>query len=170
MSEIDVVYQDNISANVVLQKVDEVEVVTPTIAPLDVVTVPVEYSVDVVRGDEALTDAVVTPPTEVDLITNTGLPGKSAYELALDAGFEGTLEEWLESLVGPSGTPADDLGFVHVQGTPSSEWTIRHELPFTPNVTVVDSTGSEVVGDIHYTSDSVVISFSGAFSGTAYLS
>lgn len=29
--------------------------------------------------------------------------GKSAYELAQDEGFEGTLEEWLASLVGPQG-------------------------------------------------------------------
>lgn len=32
-----------------------------------------------------------------------GEDGKSAYELAVDEGFEGTLEEWLDSLVGPQG-------------------------------------------------------------------
>lgn len=32
-----------------------------------------------------------------------GLPGESAYELALETGFVGTLEEWLDSLVGPEG-------------------------------------------------------------------
>lgn len=35
----------------------------------------------------------------------TGKDGASAYELALQAGFEGTLEEWLDSLVGPPGEP-----------------------------------------------------------------
>ena len=29
-----------------------------------------------------------------------GVDGKSAYELAVEKGFEGTLEEWLESLHG----------------------------------------------------------------------
>lgn len=33
----------------------------------------------------------------------TGATGKSAYELAVDAGFTGTLEEWLESLKGSAG-------------------------------------------------------------------
>ena len=33
----------------------------------------------------------------------TVIPGKSAYELAVEAGFTGTLEEWLESLKGDKG-------------------------------------------------------------------
>ena len=32
-----------------------------------------------------------------------GLDGKSAYDLAVDAGFEGSLEDWLLSLIGPQG-------------------------------------------------------------------
>lgn len=32
-----------------------------------------------------------------------GADGASAYQLALDVGFDGTLEEWLDSLVGPEG-------------------------------------------------------------------
>lgn len=32
-----------------------------------------------------------------------GADGKSAYEIAVDNGFEGTEQEWLESLVGPQG-------------------------------------------------------------------
>ncbi len=35
-----------------------------------------------------------------------GPPGKSAYEIAIDAGFTGTEAEWLESLKGPSGESA----------------------------------------------------------------
>lgn len=34
-----------------------------------------------------------------------GENGLSAYELAVQEGFEGTLEEWLDSLVGPQGEP-----------------------------------------------------------------
>ncbi len=34
----------------------------------------------------------------------TGAAGKSAYELAVDNGFEGTLQEWLDSLKGTNGT------------------------------------------------------------------
>ena len=35
--------------------------------------------------------------------SNKGMPGKSAYEIALSKGFIGTEEEWLESLIGPQG-------------------------------------------------------------------
>lgn len=37
-----------------------------------------------------------------------GKDGKSAYELAVEEGFEGTLEEWLTSIVGPAGPAGDD--------------------------------------------------------------
>ena len=40
--------------------------------------------------------------------SSTGTPGadgKSAYQLALDNGYTGTLEQWLESLKGAPGTP-----------------------------------------------------------------
>jgi hypothetical protein len=39
----------------------------------------------------------------------TGQPGKSAYEVAVDEGFTGTVTEWLASLVGPEG-PQGDTG------------------------------------------------------------
>ncbi|MEV7364262.1 hypothetical protein [Streptomyces sp. NPDC091299] len=32
-----------------------------------------------------------------------GLPGKSAYEIAVEQGFNGTVSQWLASLVGPAG-------------------------------------------------------------------
>ena len=34
-----------------------------------------------------------------------GINGKSAYELAVDEGFVGTLQNWLDSLTGPAGSP-----------------------------------------------------------------
>lgn len=37
----------------------------------------------------------------------TGIEGKSAYEVAVANGFEGTEEEWLESLKGPQGEQGD---------------------------------------------------------------
>ncbi len=43
---------------------------------------------------------------------NTGPAGASAYQIAVLNGFEGTEEEWLESLVGPAG-PA---GSVNIDG------------------------------------------------------
>ena len=40
---------------------------------------------------------------EVELPAGSGENGKSAYELAVEAGFEGTLEEWLDSINGKDG-------------------------------------------------------------------
>lgn len=60
--------------------------------------------------------------------------------------------------------------FVYNQPVASSVWVIDHPLNKRPSVTVVDSAGSVVVGDITYNSDlQLEIRFSGAFSGKAYL-
>lgn len=39
----------------------------------------------------------------------TGADGKSAYELAVENGYQGTLEEWLESLKGSDGANGDSM-------------------------------------------------------------
>lgn len=73
---------------------------------------------------------------------------------------------------GPAG-PVDfvDLSYVHTQSTPSTTWTITHGLQFIPNITVVDSGGTVVEGSYNYPNlNTVVLTFSGAFSGKAYLS
>ena len=43
----------------------------------------------------------VATPINPGKIDGSGANGKSAYELAVENGFEGTLEDWLNSLVGP---------------------------------------------------------------------
>ena len=68
---------------------------------------------------------------------------------------------------GPTGVGA----YAHMQGVPSATWTINHNLGFKPNITVVDSAGNIVEGAYDYVSNNQLIAtFSGAFSGTAYLS
>lgn len=63
-----------------------------------------------------------------------------------------------------------DRTFVYQQGVASDTWTIPHNLGKYPSVTVVDSTGRVVVGGTQYLdSNTVVLTFSGAFSGVAYL-
>lgn len=60
--------------------------------------------------------------------------------------------------------------YVHNQGIPSAVWEITHNLGKFPSVTVVDSALTEVVGDIQYIdNNSIRITFSGSFSGKAYL-
>lgn len=76
---------------------------------------------------------------------------------------------------GEQGLPGEvlfsDLSYVHNQATPATTWTINHGLQFIPNITVVDSAGTVVEGSYDYpNANTVVLNFSGAFSGKAYLS
>lgn len=73
------------------------------------------------------------------------------------------------------GTPSFSLGanlrYIHTQAVASTTWTITHNLNTKPNVVILDSAGTHVFGDVTYSSDNqVILSFSAAFSGAAYLS
>lgn len=68
------------------------------------------------------------------------------------------------------GSGSGDITYIHTHMTAEAEWTIVHNLGKFPSVTVVDSAGSAVVGDVDYINkDTVKLTFSGAFSGYAYL-
>lgn len=59
---------------------------------------------------------------------------------------------------------------VHTQATPATSWVITHALGGYPSVSVVDSAKTVVYGEITYISTSqIVVNFSSAFSGSAYL-
>ena len=67
------------------------------------------------------------------------------------------------------GTLGVDLNYTHVQAS-SSTWVIAHSLGKIPSVTVIDSSGNKVNGDVAYTDlNNLTISFNTAFAGTAYL-
>lgn len=92
-----------------------------------------------------------------------GARGKSAYELWLDAGNSGTVDDFLASI-------GSDKSFVYNQQISSDEWIIEHSMNKYPSVTIVDSGDSVVIGDIEYISmNEVKISFTAAFAGKAYL-
>ena len=58
----------------------------------------------------------------------------------------------------------------HTQGQASTTWTITHTLGGKPQVTIVDSADTHVFGEVQYLSNSqVMVTFSAAFSGKAYL-
>jgi hypothetical protein len=59
---------------------------------------------------------------------------------------------------------------VHTQSTAASTWVINHALGGYPSVSVVDSSRTLVFGEITYPSTSqVVVNYSAAFSGYAFL-
>lgn len=58
--------------------------------------------------------------------------------------------------------------FTFVQPTPSTEWVINHSLNGQPIASVVDFSGTQVFGDVMYTSPTqIVIQFTAPLSGTA---
>ena len=89
---------------------------------------------------------------------------------------EKTLQEKLSNsssgtYVGDSaGGGSEASTYTYTQEMPSDIWMIRHNLGRMPSVSVVDSAGSVVYGNVDYIdSNSVRVTFSGEFSGKAYL-
>lgn len=63
-----------------------------------------------------------------------------------------------------------DLNFTFNQPTPAATWSIAHNLGKNPSVSVADSAGTLVHGEVDYiNNNSLTITFSAAFSGKAYL-
>ncbi len=63
-----------------------------------------------------------------------------------------------------------DKSYVHEQIAPVSVWDITHNLGKYPAVSIIDTAGTLVIGDVQYTSlNTIKIIFSSPFSGKAYL-
>jgi hypothetical protein len=89
------------------------------------------------------------------------------------------LEVYLGGRPGPRGPrgPAGSGGaggggfYRHHQAAPATAWVIAHGLGYRPAVTVEDSAGSVVTGDVAYVDDdTLTVSFASAFGGYANLS
>lgn len=73
--------------------------------------------------------------------------------------------------VGGGGSGGDPQAYTHNQSAASDTWVINHNLGFNPSVTIVDSAGTNVIGEIEYnTVNKLTLHFSSAFGGTAYCS
>lgn len=63
-----------------------------------------------------------------------------------------------------------DKYFEFIQASPSVTWSVNHNLNKFPSVTVVDSAGTQVIGDVHYSDkNNLTITFINQFSGKAHL-
>ena len=64
----------------------------------------------------------------------------------------------------------NDKHYSHTQNIASAVWEITHNLGKHPSVSVVDSANSAVIGEVRYINENqLTVSFSGAFSGKAFL-
>jgi hypothetical protein len=130
--------------------------VVVTIPDYPVVSVSATTDVPIVAVMETLpTTLAITAVPQPDL-TVIGLPGQP--------GPPGP--------AGPAGPPGTSGGesYRFVQPTAQTIWVIDHPLSY-PTIVVVDSNGNIVVPEISYPSGSqVILTFSAAIAGEAYLS
>lgn len=69
-----------------------------------------------------------------------------------------------------SGNIIIDISYRHDQINASNNWQIKHNLRKIPSVTIIDSGGNEVIGDVkHLSENELVINFTYEFSGSAIL-
>lgn len=151
-------------------------------------------------GNENNIQVNLSPNNEINVqIVGSGPKGRDgldAYEMWLAKGNEGTIDDFFDSLKGADGNNyihpdthsanmiieteqkqfislIDKLklsGYIHDQIMSSKIWIVNHTLNKFPSVSVVDSGGNLVMGDVTYINTSQLkISFNYEFSGKAYL-
>jgi hypothetical protein len=123
-----------------------------------------------------MTEVIQIRDTECLVIETAG----SVQVIELPSETIELLEVAEQGMPGPPGLKGDqgDQGapglsgasYPHIQAVPAADWVINHGLGRYPSVTVVDSAGSTVVGNVEYISaNQVIVHFNGAFGGAAYL-
>lgn len=107
-------------------------------------------------GGGTVAQLLTSPPLAVPQTLVAGPPGPKG-----DPGTAGA--------TGAAGAPGGAV-FVFTQTTPAAVWNINHNLNGYPAVTVIDSGGTLVEGDVDYLDvNNVRLTFSAAFSGQASL-
>lgn len=117
---------------------------------------------------------------------NTTTPGQGALDARQGNVLKGMIPNVVDDVTSTSATAAlsanqgyilnnlinekQDKNFYFTQTTASNTWVITHNLNKYPSATIIDSAGTEVVGNITYNSlNQITITFSGAFKGSATL-
>jgi len=129
---------------------------------------PITGVVQTTLVDSIMTQNANPGGTTLTIAGNISVTGTFADS----AGNVGVLGKVLTSTA--VGTVWDDAPqaptFVFTQNVPSTTWNITHNLGKFPSITVIDTGNTVVVGEYNYTSNTnVILTFSAAFSGKAYL-
>jgi hypothetical protein len=114
-----------------------------------------------------LADVTLTVPNAGDLLLYNGTHWVNRPQSTIMPDLSGyaTIEYVNNAIT----TVDTDKTYIFVQGTPSNVWTVAHNLNKYPNVSVVDSGNTEVIGEIKYIDiNTVQITFSSEFSGKAF--
>ena len=140
----------------------------------DTVVLLADSILGVLSVDSPTVETITADSSTVEIVVSD--PGVAGPPNTLTIGTVTTAETPSASLTGISPNQVLNLVYpkplrhVHTQGTASTTWTITHTLGGYPSVSIVDSAKTVVFGEVSYTSVSqIVVNFSSAFSGYAYL-
>lgn len=89
----------------------------------------------VIQECKEVTDKCVEVTDKCIEATKNAVPGKSAYQIAVENGFEGTIEEWLASLKGKNGD--NGIGITSSEINEKGELVLTYSDSSTSNVGVV---------------------------------
>jgi hypothetical protein len=144
--------------------IEPVSTVVEVQAPTETVTF-VESTIEVVELDGETVIVETEPTTEVvelegDIVVVEQVPVTTVIEVGIG---------------GPQGPPgsagAAPQAYTHTQMIPASVWTIDHNLGYIPNIRVKNTLGETCWGEVDApTVNQLVVTFSAAFAGWAYLS
>ena len=112
----------------------------------------------------ALQDILIAvQPPELDMATTAAAQARAALALAIAAA------ERAEAAAGGGGVSPGGASFTHSQASPSSVWTVPHNLARRPSITVTDHLGNVVLSDVLYVDNNIVqVSHGAPIAGFAY--
>ena len=106
----------------------------------------------------------ITPWNDLEILSSGPATGIS-YDNSLSGLVASTAQEAIDELSLIKATFHE-----YEQQVASNEWLVTHNLGKLPSVTIIDSSENIVVGDVLFLNlNQVKISFTGAFTGKAYL-
>ena len=139
-------------------------------------TVPIFF--DTVNPTTGLVETTLVD----SIMTQNANPGGTTLTIAGNISITGTLAD-NNGNIGVLGKVLTSTGagivwddspqsatFIFTQGVAATTWNITHNLGKFPSITVIDTGNTVVTGEYNYTSNTnVILTFSAAFAGKAYL-
>jgi len=114
--------------------------------------------------------AIYTWDSAVARTNNPGFWDIGLTPIATNGSFQNTKDYFISLLTYNPSASGGDKTFVFTQGVPSMNWVINHPLDKYPSVSVVDSSGQEVICTVDYIDTQTInLTFNAAFSGQAFL-
>lgn len=105
---------------------------------------------------------------KVNELPSKGEPNSRYY---IPNGQGSNIDEYVTDKDGNFRKVSSQSNYIHTQDVAENVWLVNHNLGYYPSVSVVDSSGKIVIGQVEYLNPNhIKITFSAGFSGKAYLS